>query len=95
MKLESDSQHCYLQTHTIVKKSKKFWKNLKIAQDHNLETEYARNVQFVSNCAVLDTLPYSTNNSISTESGFLALLEMSSSNTKTKLLNTNVRYSVI
>ena len=41
-----------------------------IADDHNFGTEYARDMKFVSKCVVLDTLLYSTNNSISTKSGF-------------------------
>ena len=41
-----------------------------IADDHNSGTEYARDMKFVSKCVVIDTLLYSTNNSISTKSGF-------------------------
>ena len=41
-----------------------------IADDHNSRTEYARDMKFVPKCVVLDTLLYSTNNSISTKSGF-------------------------
>ena len=41
-----------------------------IADDHNSGTKYARDMKFVSKCVVLDTLLYSTNNSISTKSGF-------------------------
>ena len=52
----------------MVQKSKIFLKIPEIADDHNFGTEYARNVKFVSKCAVLDTL-HSTNNSILTKSG--------------------------
>ena len=54
----------------IVQKAEIFQKIPEIAEDHNFGTEYARNVKFVSKCADLDTLLYSTNNSILTKSGF-------------------------
>ena len=57
MKKESDLHYFYLWTVKIIQKS----------EDHNFGTEHARNVKFVSKCAVLDTLPYSTNNSILTK----------------------------
>ena len=41
-----------------------------IADDHSFGTEYARDMKFMSKCVLLDTLLYSTNNSISTKSGF-------------------------
>ena len=47
----------------LVQKSEIFRKNPEIADLHNFGTECARNVKFVSKCAVLDILPYSTNNS--------------------------------
>ena len=50
-----------------------------IADYHNSGTEYSRDMKFVSKCVVLDTLPYSTYNSILTKSGFMPFLEMSSS----------------
>ena len=53
-----------------VKKSETFWKIPEITDDHNFGTENVRNMKFVSKCAVLDTLLYSTNNSILTKSGF-------------------------
>ena len=59
-----------LKTVKIVQKSEIFQKIPEIAEEHNFGTEYARNVKFVSKCAVLDTLPYSTSNSISIKSGF-------------------------
>ena len=43
---------------------------LEIAEGHNSGTEYAKDMKFVSKCVVLDTLLYSTNNPISTKSGF-------------------------
>ena len=70
MKKESYLHYCYFKTVKIVQKFKIFRKFLEIAEDHTFGTEYARNLKFVSNCAVLDTLPCSTNNSISTKSGF-------------------------
>ena len=57
----------------IVQKSEIFRKIPEIAEDHNFGTEYAKNVKLGSQCAVLDTLLYSTNNSISTKSGFRPL----------------------
>ena len=54
----------------FVQKSEIFRKIPEIADDHNFETEYARNMKFVSKGIVLDTLLYSTNNSISTKNGF-------------------------
>ena len=50
----------------IIQKSEILQKIQEIAEDHNFGTKHARNVKFVSKCAVLGTLPYSTNNSIST-----------------------------
>ena len=41
---------------------------MEIADDHNLGTKYARDMEYVSKCVVLDTLRYSTNNSILTKS---------------------------
>ena len=41
-----------------------------IADDHNSGTQYAREVKFELKYVVLDTLLYSTNNSISTKKGF-------------------------
>ena len=55
---------------SFVQKSKIFRKLPEIADDHNSGTEYARDMKFVSKRVVLDTLLYSTNNSISTKSGF-------------------------
>ena len=46
----------------IVQKFEIFWKIPEIDEDHNFEIEYARNVKFVSKCAIADTLLYSTNN---------------------------------
>ena len=54
----------------IVQKSASFRKITEIVEGHNFGTEYARNVKFVSQCAVLDTLLYSTNNSILVKSEF-------------------------
>ena len=54
----------------FVQKSEIFRKFPEIADDHNSRTEYARDMKFVSKCVVLDTLLYSTNNSISIKSGF-------------------------
>ena len=48
----------------------KIWNFPEIADDHNSGTEYAGRMKFVSKCVVLDTLLYSTNNSISTKSVF-------------------------
>ena len=43
-------------------KNPKFYAKIsEIDDDHNFGTKYARNMKFVSKCAVLDTLPYSTN----------------------------------
>ena len=53
-----------------VKKSEIFRKIPEIADNHSFGTEYARDMKFVSKCVVLDTLLYSTNNSISTKHGF-------------------------
>ena len=52
----------------LFKYKKNFWKFQEIADDHNSGTECARNMKFASKCVVLDTLLYSTNNSISTKS---------------------------
>ena len=60
----------YLQTINLIQKSEIFRNFPEIADDHNSGTEYARDIKFVSICVVLDTLLYSTNNSISTKSGF-------------------------
>ena len=54
----------------ICQKSKNLRKIPEIADDHNFGTDYARDMKFVSKCVVLDTLLYSTNNSILTKSGF-------------------------
>ena len=59
-KKESDLYHLYyfLLTHSrLVQKFEKFGKIPEIAEDHNFGTEYAKNVEFVSKYAVLDTLP--------------------------------------
>ena len=60
----------YLQTVNFVQKSKIFQKFPEIADDHNSGTKYARDMKFVSKCVLLDTLLYSTDNSILTKSGF-------------------------
>ena len=54
----------------FVQKSEIFQKIPEIADDHSFRTDYAREMKFVSKCVVLDTLLYSTNNSILTKSGF-------------------------
>ena len=60
----------FTKTFEIVQKSEIFRKNPEIADSHNFGTEYASDMKIVSKCVVLDTLLYSTNNSISTKSGF-------------------------
>ena len=42
----------------------------KLPMTITLETKYAKEIKFMSKCVVLDTLLYSTKNSISIKSGF-------------------------
>ena len=59
------NQICIIFTYKrSVQKSNIFRKIPEIADDHNFETECAKDMKFVSKCVVLDTLLYSTNNSI-------------------------------